>query len=188
MPGEEQVIGGLTTRTTWKFRCDVRNGQRPNGHHWSVSECRSTRGRVAAVLDGLGADVEVIGSSSVLALLAKPIIDLAVGLDTTQSIAAVTQQGWSPTDGSIWVTPATTADTYSYWKPDRGIESPTCTSSNTTEPNGETTCNFETCCAKPTTLGDASRPPTQPGRARQRPARLTTGKSDVVHAFLRELG
>lgn len=48
------------------------------------------RDRVAVILDGVVADVEVIGSSSVLALLAKPIIDLAVGLDTNQSIAPVT--------------------------------------------------------------------------------------------------
>jgi GrpB-like predicted nucleotidyltransferase (UPF0157 family) len=43
-------------------------------------------------LDGIAADVEVIGSSSVLDLLAKPIIDLAVGLDTRQSISPVTER------------------------------------------------------------------------------------------------
>ena len=45
---------------------------------------------MAIILDGIVARVELIGSSSVLALLAKPIIDLAVGLDSNQSIAAVT--------------------------------------------------------------------------------------------------
>jgi GrpB-like predicted nucleotidyltransferase (UPF0157 family) len=56
------------------------------------------RNRTAAVLDGVAADVQLIGSSSVLGLLAKPIIDLAVGLDADQSIAAVTARlvavGW----------------------------------------------------------------------------------------------
>jgi len=47
------------------------------------------RNRVAGVLAGVVADVEVIGSSSVLALLAKPIIDLAVGLDANQCLPAV---------------------------------------------------------------------------------------------------
>jgi GrpB-like predicted nucleotidyltransferase (UPF0157 family) len=56
------------------------------------------RNRVAEALDGLAADVEVIGSSSVLGLLAKPIIDLAVGLDANQSISPATARlqadGW----------------------------------------------------------------------------------------------
>ena len=56
------------------------------------------RNRVAEALDGLAADVEVIGSSSVLDLLAKPIIDLAVGLDANQSLSPVTARlqadGW----------------------------------------------------------------------------------------------
>ena len=38
------------------------------------------RARVEEVLDDLSPEVEVIGSSSVLGLVAKPIIDLAVGL------------------------------------------------------------------------------------------------------------
>jgi GrpB-like predicted nucleotidyltransferase (UPF0157 family) len=42
------------------------------------------RDRVAAILDGVAADVELIGSSSVLGLLAKPIIDLATGLTAGQ--------------------------------------------------------------------------------------------------------
>jgi len=56
------------------------------------------RDRVKDALDGVAADVEVVGSSSVLDLLAKPIIDLAVGLDTGQSISSVTARlqadGW----------------------------------------------------------------------------------------------
>ena len=56
------------------------------------------RNRVAEALDGLAADVEVIGSSSVPGLLAKPIIDLAVGLDANQSLSPVTARlqadGW----------------------------------------------------------------------------------------------
>jgi GrpB-like predicted nucleotidyltransferase (UPF0157 family) len=43
--------------------------------------------RVAHVLDGITPHVEVIGSSSVLGLLAKPILDLAVGLAPDQPIA-----------------------------------------------------------------------------------------------------
>ena len=34
-------------------------------------------------------DVEQIGSSAVLGLLAKPIVDLAVGLDALQELARV---------------------------------------------------------------------------------------------------
>ncbi len=45
------------------------------------------RGRVTRVLDGITSHVEVIGSSSVLGLLAKPIIDLAVGLAPDQSLS-----------------------------------------------------------------------------------------------------
>jgi len=56
------------------------------------------RNQVAEALDGLVTEVEVIGSSSVLGLLAKPIIDVAVGLDATQSISPVTArlqaEGW----------------------------------------------------------------------------------------------
>ncbi len=47
------------------------------------------REQVAAQLVGLVADVEQIGSSSVLDLLAKPIIDLAVGLTADQELAPV---------------------------------------------------------------------------------------------------
>jgi GrpB-like predicted nucleotidyltransferase (UPF0157 family) len=56
------------------------------------------RNRVAQALNGVATDVEVIGSSSVLGLLAKPIIDLAVGIDPNQPISAVTARlapdGW----------------------------------------------------------------------------------------------
>ncbi len=50
------------------------------------------------VLDGVTAHVEVVGSSSVLDLLAKPIIDLAVGLVDDQALAPtaarLTKDGW----------------------------------------------------------------------------------------------
>jgi GrpB-like predicted nucleotidyltransferase (UPF0157 family) len=56
------------------------------------------RSRVVEALDGLAAEVELVGSSSVLGLLAKPIIDLAVGLDAKQSMSSVTARleadGW----------------------------------------------------------------------------------------------
>jgi GrpB-like predicted nucleotidyltransferase (UPF0157 family) len=42
--------------------------------------------RVRRLLDGVTAHVEVIGSSSVLGLVAKPIIDLAVGLTSEQPL------------------------------------------------------------------------------------------------------
>jgi GrpB-like predicted nucleotidyltransferase (UPF0157 family) len=42
--------------------------------------------RVLRALDGVTAHVEVVGSSSVLGLLAKPIIDLAVGLTDEQPL------------------------------------------------------------------------------------------------------
>lgn len=45
------------------------------------------RDHVAELLDGITANVEMIGSSSVLGLLAKPIIDLAVGLTSEQPLA-----------------------------------------------------------------------------------------------------
>jgi GrpB-like predicted nucleotidyltransferase (UPF0157 family) len=47
------------------------------------------RDRVAEVLEGSAAAVQVVGSSSVLDLLAKPIIDLAVGLAANQSLSPV---------------------------------------------------------------------------------------------------
>jgi GrpB-like predicted nucleotidyltransferase (UPF0157 family) len=54
--------------------------------------------RVLRVLDGVPAHVEVIGSSSVLGLLAKPIIDLAVGLTVDQPLpptaARLNADGW----------------------------------------------------------------------------------------------
>jgi GrpB-like predicted nucleotidyltransferase (UPF0157 family) len=54
--------------------------------------------RTARILDGIANHVEVIGSSSVLGLLAKPIIDLAVGLSPDQPLApvakAVEADGW----------------------------------------------------------------------------------------------
>jgi GrpB-like predicted nucleotidyltransferase (UPF0157 family) len=57
------------------------------------------RNRVKARLLGAAVDVEVVGSSSILGLLAKPIIDLAVGLDTSHSIRLVTEKlerdGWT---------------------------------------------------------------------------------------------
>lgn len=54
--------------------------------------------RVGKALDGAVTKVEAIGSSSVLTLLAKPIVDLAVGLDASHSVPAVTARleprGW----------------------------------------------------------------------------------------------
>jgi GrpB-like predicted nucleotidyltransferase (UPF0157 family) len=56
------------------------------------------RDGVAEALAGAATGVEVIGSSSVLSLLAKPIIDLAVGLAPSQSVPRVTARlvadGW----------------------------------------------------------------------------------------------
>jgi GrpB-like predicted nucleotidyltransferase (UPF0157 family) len=54
--------------------------------------------RVVRLLDGTTAHVEVIGSSSVLGLLAKPIIDLAVGLSADRPLSPVRKRleadGW----------------------------------------------------------------------------------------------
>jgi GrpB-like predicted nucleotidyltransferase (UPF0157 family) len=56
------------------------------------------RDQVAEVLDGAVAGVDVVGSSSVPGLLAKPIIDLAVGLQADQPFSVVTEKlqsaGW----------------------------------------------------------------------------------------------
>ncbi len=56
------------------------------------------RERVEETLGALAAGVEQIGSSSVLGHLAKPIIDLAVGLSPDHDLAAVTNAledtGW----------------------------------------------------------------------------------------------
>ncbi len=57
------------------------------------------RDRVKRRLRGAAADVEIVGSPSILGLLAKPIIDLAVALDTSHSIRLVTERlqmdGWT---------------------------------------------------------------------------------------------
>jgi GrpB-like predicted nucleotidyltransferase (UPF0157 family) len=58
------------------------------------------RNRVRHRLRGVAADVEVVGSSSILGLLAKPIVDLAVALDTSHSIRLVTER--LQTDGWIY--------------------------------------------------------------------------------------
>jgi GrpB-like predicted nucleotidyltransferase (UPF0157 family) len=47
------------------------------------------RDHVAAILEGDVAGVEQIGSSSVIGLLAKPIIDLAVGLSEQHDVSSV---------------------------------------------------------------------------------------------------
>jgi GrpB-like predicted nucleotidyltransferase (UPF0157 family) len=56
------------------------------------------RDQVAHTLGSAVADVEVVGSSSVLNLLAKPIIDLAVALKADQPLSVVTGKlesaGW----------------------------------------------------------------------------------------------
>ena len=55
--------------------------------------------RVIRTLDGITPHVELIGSSSVLGLLAKPIIDLAVGLPADQPVTPVVERleadGWN---------------------------------------------------------------------------------------------
>jgi GrpB-like predicted nucleotidyltransferase (UPF0157 family) len=56
------------------------------------------RDDVAALLVGLAIDVEQVGSSSVIGLLAKPIIDLAVGTSTDRDLTAIAMRlegvGW----------------------------------------------------------------------------------------------
>lgn len=58
----------------------------------------SLRDEVAAVLKGEAEGVEHIGSSSVVDLLAKPIVDLAVGLSAQHDVVAVRgrleESGW----------------------------------------------------------------------------------------------
>ena len=54
---------------------------------------------VAQILDGITPHVEVIGSSSVLGLLAKPIIDLAVGLASDQPVGPIA----STLQGDGWI-------------------------------------------------------------------------------------
>lgn len=43
--------------------------------------------RVLSVLDGVTSEVEIVGSSSVMDLLAKPVLDLAVGLTDQQPLS-----------------------------------------------------------------------------------------------------
>jgi GrpB-like predicted nucleotidyltransferase (UPF0157 family) len=56
------------------------------------------RDQVAAIVEGDAVGVESIGSSSVIGLLAKPIVDLAVGLSEDQDLARVRSRleaaGW----------------------------------------------------------------------------------------------
>lgn len=63
-----------------------------------VAAAEALAARVATVLDGATSDVEPVGSASVPGLLAKPIVDLAVGLGSGQSIAPVQRllvdDGW----------------------------------------------------------------------------------------------
>jgi GrpB-like predicted nucleotidyltransferase (UPF0157 family) len=49
----------------------------------------SLRDQVSAILESDAVGVEQIGSSSVVGLLAKPIIDLAVGVPAAHDVAAV---------------------------------------------------------------------------------------------------
>lgn len=53
---------------------------------------------MATIRDGLVEDVQVMGSSSVLGLLAKPIVDLAVGIAAAEALTPVTARleddGW----------------------------------------------------------------------------------------------
>lgn len=57
------------------------------------------RDRVKLRLQGAAADVELVGSSSILGRLAKPIIDLAVALGPSHSIQLATERlqsdGWT---------------------------------------------------------------------------------------------
>ena len=63
-----------------------------------ISAGAQLRDRVADMLGDLAAGVEQIGSSSVLGLLAKPIVDLAVGLPAHHDLALVSStleaNGW----------------------------------------------------------------------------------------------
>lgn len=64
---------------------------------WLIAGCE-LRDRVAESLDTAATGVEQIGSSSVLGLLAKPIVDLAVGVSVDHDLSAVTSRleaaGW----------------------------------------------------------------------------------------------
>jgi GrpB-like predicted nucleotidyltransferase (UPF0157 family) len=57
------------------------------------------RDEVADLLDDLALAVEQIGSSSVVGLLAKPIVDLAVGLATPEVLSRVSTR----LEGSGWI-------------------------------------------------------------------------------------
>jgi GrpB-like predicted nucleotidyltransferase (UPF0157 family) len=56
------------------------------------------RDRLVEILDGVVMDVELVGSSSVLGLLAKPVIDMAAGVTVDQPFPSVTTRleaaGW----------------------------------------------------------------------------------------------
>ena len=60
---------------------------------------RRLRDDIAAVLVGLAAAVEQIGSSSVIGLLAKPIIDLAVGIAAGEDLPPVRER----LEGAGWI-------------------------------------------------------------------------------------
>lgn len=57
------------------------------------------RNRVAEILEDVVADVELVGSSSVLGLLAKPITDLAAGMTADQDLSPVTTR----LEGAGWI-------------------------------------------------------------------------------------
>lgn len=78
-----------------------------------VTAGSSLRDAVTAVLEGEAQAVEQIGSSSVVGLLAKPILDLAVGLSEQRDVTAVRRRlegaGWiyrgdaGPNGGHVFV-------------------------------------------------------------------------------------
>lgn len=73
-----RASGSTTARCGWIERL----------RGWIIAGA-SLRDRVAECLEDIAVGVEHIGSSSVLGLLAKPIVDLAVGLSVLEDLDAV---------------------------------------------------------------------------------------------------
>jgi GrpB-like predicted nucleotidyltransferase (UPF0157 family) len=83
------MINGMDWLTSAGFGLDRDRVRLIRANQQWIEAGARLRDRVADELSGLVADVEHVGSSSVLGLLAKPIVDIVAGLAGGQALAPV---------------------------------------------------------------------------------------------------